>query len=109
MLKTITILVLLTSSISLSSCQNKQGDEALAKQSSDEYTETVEKLSVNAAIAKTNKPCKVNSPPIKDKNKIKTMLLKGGKITADMSELQADKVVRDYIKKKQDTFKHCKK
>lgn len=108
MFKTIYILALLTSSVTLTSCQNKPSDEQFAKQNI-EYTETVEKSNVDAALVKSDKPCKASSPPIKDKNKIKIMLINSGKITADMSELQADKVVRDYIKKKQDTFKHCKK
>lgn len=55
-------------------------------------------------------PCvKGTSPLIKDTTKLKNMLLASGKITAKMTAQQAEKIVKNYIKKKRDAFKHCKK
>jgi hypothetical protein len=66
-----------------------------------------------AVISKTsvgNKlPCKSSSPPILDKSKLKEMLMANGKITPDMSDEMANRVVREYIKKKRDAYKRCKK
>lgn len=57
----------------------------------------------------TNLPCKTSSPPIKDKVKLKKMLIDNGTITVEMSEEMANKTVDEYIKKKQEAFKRCTK
>ncbi|GHE97501.1 hypothetical protein [Thalassotalea profundi] len=49
------------------------------------------------------------SPPIKDKSKIQEMLLKSGKITADMTPQQIEKAVNSYIRNKNAAFNDCGK
>ncbi len=74
--------------------------------------EVLEKPPVtNNEIINNIKKCKTKAgmPPIKDKSKLKKMLIDNGTITAEMSEEKANKMVNDYIKKKQEAFKRCKK
>ncbi len=64
----------------------------------------------NSAKLLLKKTClKGTSPQVQDKTKLKQMLIKSGKITTQMSSTEANKIINDYIKKKQDAFKHCQK
>jgi len=75
-----------------------------------QYSTLPEQAPQKKVNSKPKLPCvKGTSPLIKDTTKLKHMLLASGKITAEMTAQQADKIVKDYIKKKQDAFKHCKK
>lgn len=57
-----------------------------------------------------NIPCQsMYSPPIKDKAKIRQLLIKKGTITADTNTETADKLVDEFIKKKQNVNKNCHK
>ncbi len=49
------------------------------------------------------------SPPVIDKSKIEKMLRNNGRITADMNQQQVEKTVNDFIQKKQNKYKDCKK
>jgi hypothetical protein len=56
------------------------------------------------------RPCKKSySPPIKDIAKLKEMLMKSGRITSDMNNVEINKVVNQYVKNKRAAFKACKK
>ena len=48
-------------------------------------------------------------PPIQDRSKLKSNLIKNGVITPDMSREQADEKVAEFIRKKQQAFKNCSK
>ncbi|MCO4799841.1 MAG: hypothetical protein KC484_11515 [Colwelliaceae bacterium] len=72
---------------------------------------SVEQVNVENNMETGNLPklaCKTKkSPPIQDKKAIRTMLEKSGKITTEMTEEYAMKIVNDYIRKKQSSS-HCK-
>ena len=48
-------------------------------------------------------------PPIQDRSKLKSNLIKNGVITPEMSQEQADEEVAEFIRKKQQAFKNCSK
>ncbi|RTR27703.1 hypothetical protein [Shewanella atlantica] len=48
-------------------------------------------------------------PPIKDRSKLKQSLQERGLIKEDMSLDEADRVVAEYINKRQQAFEHCPK
>ena len=48
-------------------------------------------------------------PPIQDRSKLKSNLIKNGVITPEMSQEQADEKVAEFIRKKQQAFKNCSK
>jgi hypothetical protein len=48
-------------------------------------------------------------PPLKDKSKLKQLLLKRGLITQEMSQEQQDAEVAAYIRKRQRAFETCRK
>lgn len=48
-------------------------------------------------------------PPIQDRSKLKANLVKNGVITPEMSQEEADEKVAEFIRKKQQAFKHCPK
>jgi hypothetical protein len=48
-------------------------------------------------------------PPIRDRTKLTENLRKKGLITADMDQAQIDKIVADYITKRQKAFEKCHK
>lgn len=101
MTKSLFTLTALTSLFLLASCQEgSEKSNAVATEQSATKTTLINKVDL---------PCKAASPMIKDKSKIKKMLMDSGKITADMSEEMANKVVNNYIKNKQEAFKRCKK
>ena len=102
-------LIILGCAVCLLGCQNQQ-----TAQSPDAIEEAAPKKAENAAI--TDKPmnneqaskpkylkpsCKnYSSPPIKDKSKIREMLLKEGKINAEMSEEEINNFVEQFIRNK---------
>ena len=49
------------------------------------------------------------SPPILDRSKIAVMLTNNGTITSAMGEEEIDKIVSDFINRKNKAFKDCKK
>ena len=108
MFKAISILAVLISSVTLASCQNNQHNNVIVKKEVESAL-NVNNVGRDGALINRKKPCKASSPPIKDKNIIKKMLINSGKITVEMSAVQVDKVVRDYIQKKQGAFKRCNK
>lgn len=56
------------------------------------------------------KDCRPSAmPPLRDKTKLTENLRKQGLITADMSQAQIDKIVADYIVKRQKMFEKCHK
>lgn len=98
----ITMLLTVLLVITLSGCLEEEAKVEVKQESSAERVLPI------APIAKL--PCKKSmSAPIKDKTKIKNMLEKSGRITADMSPQQIDKVVNNYIRKKNAAFKDCQK
>ena len=104
MFKSIFITCVLVFIIFLAGCQNPSEVKNLENQSVE-----LEVVKTENHVIKTSLPCKASSPPIKDKTKLKKMLIDNGTIAADMSEEMANKVVNDFIKKKRDAFKRCKK
>jgi hypothetical protein len=52
-----------------------------------------------------------STPPLKNKEKLKKMLLANGKIDASLPEKEIDQAVNDYIRKKNAAIKtkNCKK
>ncbi|RTR37314.1 hypothetical protein EKG38_19105 [Shewanella canadensis] len=48
-------------------------------------------------------------PPIKDRSKLKQSLLERGLIKEEMSLDETDRVVAEYISKRQQAFEHCPK
>jgi len=66
--------------------------------------------SEKATVIKSKLPCiPATTPFIKDKTKLKQMLTKSGRITADMSTEQANLIVKNYINKKREALNNCKK
>jgi len=66
----------------------------------------------NEAPTNLNKKpqCKKSySAPIKDITKLKVMLIKSGKITAEMNEAEVEVAINEYIRKKRAAFKKCNK
>lgn len=53
-------------------------------------------------------PCG-SMPPIKDRSKLKQSLLERGLIKEEMSLDEADRIVAEYISKRQQAFEHCPK
>jgi len=101
--------VILTGTLAISGCKGTS-EATLSEESNVQQEVNVEDTSsVEVKVAKKKLPCKTSSPPIKDKSKLKKMLMANGRITPDMSDEMANKVVRDYIKKKRDAYKRCKK
>lgn len=50
-----------------------------------------------------------STPPIKDTAKLETNLKQRGLITEQMTEIEAEAVVIEYIRKRQKAFQDCKK
>jgi len=48
-------------------------------------------------------------PPIKDRSKLKQNLQERGLIKEEMSLDEADRIVAEYISKRQQAFEHCPK
>ena len=79
-------------------------------QKNSPVTEEVAVTNKQAPVVTTKLPCiKPTTPFIKDKTKLKQMLINSGKITTNMSAEQANKIVKDYINKKRDALNRCKK
>jgi len=98
------ILIILSLLVLLTACNNTEKSEQGTVQESPSISEQPEQKPLFKKL-----PCPIKqSPPIKDKHKIKEMLLKSGKITADMSEEKVMQLVNDYIRKKQ-AASECKK
>ncbi len=55
------------------------------------------------------KECASHSPPVRDPEKIKTMLKKENIITAEMTEQEVHKIVSNYIKNKYQANSSCNK
>ncbi|WP_448547118.1 hypothetical protein [Thalassotalea fusca] len=102
--------LLVVSVVMLSGCRtNANEQESTALESKTEVTETTEKAN-KGKYENLPKPCAVaKSPPIKDKSKIRELLIKQGKIQADMPEEKIQQLVREYITKKNQAYKLCKK
>jgi len=108
---TVTIVSLFViSAFMLPGCRtNANEKESTALESKTEVTETTD-LTNKGKYENLPKPCAVTkSPPIKDKSKIRALLIKQGKIHADMSEEKIQQLVREYITKKNQAYKQCKK
>jgi hypothetical protein len=104
LIKSIFMVTALASTVMLMGCQEKtEADE------SSRVLSTPQTLESTVVSKKGQLLCKSASPVIQDKSKIKKMLTDSGKITADMSEEMANKVVNNYIKSKREAFKRCKK
>jgi len=98
-LKIIYITLLTVVWISLSGCQK-----------SSPVTDNAIAMNKQPIHMRPKLPCLSGTTPyIKDTTKLKKMLLASGKITVEMSVEQVNKIVKNYIKKKQDAFKRCKK
>lgn len=98
-----TLIRYLSLALLLTACQNN--NENIKEHVSVEQV-NVEKNTTTGIMPKLD--CKTNkSPPIQDKKAIKNMLEKSGKITPEMTEEYAMKVVNDYIRTKQSS-NHCK-
>ncbi len=81
-----------------------------ACQAEPQKTQTQTSQAENSAKLLLKKTClKGTSPQVQDKARLKQMLIRSGKITTQMSSTEANKIINDYIKKKQDAFKHCQK
>jgi len=94
-----------TLSFTLSACQNAEQQIGLEQQQAK-----VQQAGGNQIKNNFKALCnKSASPVIKDKSKLKAMLVANGNITAAMTDEMANKIVNDYIKKKQSAFKNCKK
>ncbi len=104
LIKSIVIVTALASTVMLMGCQEKAETDEVSRVSSTPQTLDSTVLSKKGQLL-----CKSASPVIQDKSKIKKMLTDSGKITADMSEEVANKVVNNYIKNKREAFKRCKK
>jgi len=104
LIKSIFITCVLVSIIFLLGCQNPTKEKKIENQD-------VKPKVVNTKnqLIKTGLPCKASSPPIKDKSKLKKVLIDNGTITVEMSDEMANKVVNDFIKKKREAFKRCNK
>ncbi|XQW85218.1 hypothetical protein ACOYR1_00385 [Thalassotalea piscium] len=91
----------------LTACQDKPtiADSAIAQTDATQEKGTLKPETTNVACI--NKNTLKKSPPVLDKSKIKAMLLKSGKITAEMTAEQADKIVNDFIRAKQKPRKNC--
>ncbi|RMH41784.1 MAG: hypothetical protein D6694_08570 [Gammaproteobacteria bacterium] len=50
-------------------------------------------------------PSKCGSPPVLDTAAIETMLMKSGKITETMSRAERDRIVREFIARKQAAYR----
>jgi len=74
---------------------------------------TPQKLSTaNEVPTNLNKKQQCNksySAPIKDTTKLMAMLIKSGKITAEMTEAEVKVAINEYIRKKRAAFKKCYK
>jgi len=107
------VITALASFIVIAGCQKtldvSQNADAVSKTAVE--TEEENKGTVANISTKMKNPtlCKAGSPPLKDKSKLKNMLVNSGKITAEMSVQQINQVIRNYINKKQKAFKRCKK
>jgi bacillopeptidase F (M6 metalloprotease family) len=49
------------------------------------------------------------TPPIKNTQKLKEMLIANGKIDASLSDEEIDQAVNNYMRKKNSAFKNCTK
>lgn len=93
----------------LAACQDKpkiltkENEQLVSSTDSVKVTKTT-----STDLVCMNKSVIKKSPPVHDKSKIKAMLLKSGKITAEMTSEQADKIVNDFIRAKQTPNKNCK-
>ena len=87
----------------ISGCQAKPEQQ----QDTVQLTSPANQSSINVI----NKPlCKKSySPPIKDVDKLKTMLLKSGKITSEMSDEEVRAAINKYIQNKRAAFNKCNK
>lgn len=91
-------LIFIAFSITAMACQNQQTNNIEDTQESTSEVSTLPSLPI---------PCKnFTSPPVKDKSKIKEMLLKEGKINNGMTEEEINQYLSDFIKKK--SSKTCK-
>lgn len=93
----------------MAACQ----DKPLVSENVNDQPVATSEASKGVNEVTTNFPCvskhTINkSPPVQDKSKIKAMLLKSGKITPEMTDEQADKVVNDFIRAKQTPKNTCK-
>jgi predicted small secreted protein len=105
---TFKLLLLCVISSGLSSCNTMQihaaGDDV--EENNDTALIQVERSAMTSqgkAIKIKDKryPCKPDySPPIQDKTKIIEMLKKSGKITVEMTDLQKNKIVDEFINNK---------
>ena len=104
--KLLTILTL-TPMFILAGCQDTGG----LNKKTEAVDEIINQGVINAGQVRIKKThlCKTSSPPIKDKSKLKTMLINSGKITAEMSDKETKTIIKNYINKKQQAFKRCKK
>ncbi len=91
--------------LALLGCQSEQQASSSSEATviASEHTEKPLKTHVKKACLKGT------SPQVQNKAKLKEMLVKSGKITAQMTATEANKIINDYIKKKQDAFKNCTK
>lgn len=65
---------------------------------------------VNKKVVKNKIICQQSTtPPLKNTQKLKEMLIANGKIDASLSDEEIDKAVKTYIRKKNAAFKNCKK
>lgn len=79
-------------SVAIISCQSQQSTDSID-------TAKADTTSTPSTYSPT--PCKnFSSPLIKNKTKIKDMLLKEGKINTDMTKEEINSYVNEYIKKK---------
>jgi len=97
--------IVIALSFILSACQNAEQKGGLEHEQAK-----AQKADDNQLKNSFKALCKKSaSPVIKDKSKLKAMLVANGKITGAMTDEMANKIVSDYIRKKQSAFKNCKK
>ncbi|QDE29533.1 MULTISPECIES: hypothetical protein [Shewanella] len=85
--------------MSLQGCQNQSAASKV-----DEQTDTEV---VTKPLLKDCGPS--GMPPLRDRTKLTENLRAQGLITADMDQAQIDKIVADYIAKRQKAFEKCHK
>lgn len=68
----------------------------------------VELNAVEASLHNKRKIVCGSTPPIQDRSKLKANLVKNGVITPEMSQVEADEKVAEFIRKKQQAFEHCR-
>jgi bacillopeptidase F (M6 metalloprotease family) len=104
--------LLVIASITLLGCQREEAPTTTtppATLSANDAANTEGSHTSKAALAKKlTLPCKGTMPPIRDKSKLKKMLIDSGKITSDMTDDEANQIVSNYIKKKRAALDKCK-